>query len=75
MRTEDHPVVSGAALASDLAHRFAAALAARDAAAPRSLFGAEVDFRGLTPSRVWEARTPDALIDEVISAPGSSRET
>jgi hypothetical protein len=66
MRTEDHPAVSGEASASGLAHRFTAALAARDAAALRSLFGSKVDFRGLTPSRVWEAQTADALIDEVI---------
>jgi hypothetical protein len=56
----------GAGPADDLAHQFSAALAARDAAALRSLFGREVDFRGLTPGRVWEARTPDALVGEVI---------
>jgi hypothetical protein len=66
MRTEDHPTANGAASASDLAHQFTAALAARDAAALRSLFGRDVDFRGLTPGRVWEARTPDALVDDVI---------
>jgi hypothetical protein len=66
MRTEDHLAVNGEASASDIAHRFTAALAARDAAALRSLFGSEVDFRALTPGRVWEARTPDTLIDDVI---------
>ena len=66
MRTEDHPAVSREASASGLAHRFTAALAARDAVALRSLFGREVDFRGLTPGRVWEASTPDTLIDDVI---------
>lgn len=66
MRTDDHPAVNGATSASGLAHRFAAALAAKDAAALRSLFASEVDFRALTPGRVWEARTPDAVIDEVI---------
>jgi hypothetical protein len=66
MRTDDHPVVSGEAPASDLALRFTAALAARDAVTLRSLLGSEVDFRGLSPSRVWEARTPDALIHDVI---------
>ena len=66
MRSEDHPAVNGETSASGLAHRFTAALAARDAAALRSLFGSEVDFRGLTPGRVWEAQTADALIDEVI---------
>ena len=66
MRTDDHPAVNREASASDLAHRFTAALAARDAAALRSLFGSEVDFRALTPGRVWEARTPDALVNDVI---------
>ena len=66
MRTEDHPAISGEVTGSDIVRRFTAALAARDPAALRSLFGSEVDFRGLTPGRVWEARTADALIDEVI---------
>jgi hypothetical protein len=66
MRTEDHPAVDGEVSASDLAHRFTAALAARDAIALRSLFGSEVDFRGLTPGRVWEARSADALVNDVI---------
>jgi hypothetical protein len=66
MRTEDHPAVDGLASASDLAHRFAAALAARDAAGLRSLFRSEVDFKGLTPGRLWEASTADALINDVI---------
>jgi len=66
MRTEDHPAISGEVTRSDLARRFAAALAARDATALRSLFGSELDFRGLTPGRAWEASTPDALINDVI---------
>ena len=66
MRTEDHPAGGDETPAADLALRFTAALAARDAIALRSLFGGEVDFRGLTPGRVWEARTPDDLIRDVI---------
>ena len=66
MRTDDHPAVNGEASASGLVHRFTAALAAKDAAALRSLFAREVDFQGLTPGRTWEASTPDALIDSVI---------
>jgi hypothetical protein len=66
MRTDDHPAFETEAPASDLARRFTAALAARDAAALRSLFGSEVDFRALTPGRVWEAPTPDAIVDDVI---------
>jgi hypothetical protein len=41
---------------------------AKDATALRSLFASEVDFRGPTPGRVWEARTPDA------DAPADSRD-
>jgi len=66
MRTEDHPATSDEVTGSDLAHRFAAALATRDATALRSLFGSELDFRGLTPGRAWEADTPEALVDDVI---------
>lgn len=66
MRTEDHPAIGDETPAVDLAFRFTTALAARDAIALRSLFGSEVDFRGLTPGRVWEARTPDDLVRDVI---------
>ena len=48
MRTEDHPAISGEVTGSDIVRRFTAALAARDPAALRSLFGSELDFRGLT---------------------------
>jgi hypothetical protein len=66
MRTEDHPAISGEVTGSDIVRRFTAALAARDPAALRSLFGSELDFRGLTPGRLWEASTPDALVNDVI---------
>jgi hypothetical protein len=54
------------ATASILGQRFAAALAARDVPALRAMFAEEVDFRGLTPGRVWEARTAAAAVEEVI---------
>ncbi len=57
MRTGDHPAVNGAASASGLAHRFTSALAARDAAALRSRFGREVDFRALTPAAYGRPKT------------------
>ena len=66
MRTEDHPAVRGEVMGSDLARRFAEAVAARDAVALRSLFGSDLDFRGLAPGRAWEASTPDALVNDVI---------
>jgi hypothetical protein len=65
MRTQDHQAIDSAA-AAELAGRFAAALAAKDAAALRSLFGDQVDFRGMTPGKVWEASTPDELVNDVI---------
>jgi hypothetical protein len=41
---------------------FARALAAKDSAAIRKLIHPEIDFRGLTPSRSWEASNRDELI-------------
>lgn len=66
MKIDEHPTVNGEATAQDLAHRFASALAARDATALLSLFGSELDFRALTPGHVWEAVTPIALVNDVI---------
>ena len=66
MRTEDHPVISADAPATHLASRLATALATRDADTLLALFGSEVDFRALTPGRVWEASTPAAIVHDVI---------
>jgi hypothetical protein len=41
---------------------FARALAVKDAARLRDLMHPEIDFRGMTPNRVWEAADPDAVI-------------
>ena len=41
---------------------FARALAAKDRDAIRELIHPEIDFRGLTPSRAWEANDRDELI-------------
>jgi hypothetical protein len=65
MRAQELPAASAGA-AQDLGHRFAAALASKDAGALTSLFADEVDFRGLTPGRLWEAQTPAAVVGEVI---------
>lgn len=46
--------------------RFAEAIAARDAAALASLMTDDVDFRGLTPGRSWEATDPDAVLEVVL---------
>jgi hypothetical protein len=53
-------------VARSLGHRFAAALAAKDREALRAMLDAEVDFRGLTPNRVWEAGTAAAVVGDVI---------
>jgi hypothetical protein len=52
--------------ARSLGHRFVAALAAKDTAALLAMLDAEVDFRAMTPSRVWEARTAAEVINDVI---------
>ncbi len=41
---------------------FARALAAKDSAAIRELVHPQIDFRGLTPNRAWEATDRDELI-------------
>jgi hypothetical protein len=41
---------------------FAEALARKDFAALAAALDPEVDFRGMTPSRVWEARDPDGVV-------------
>ena len=41
---------------------FARAFAAKDSAAIRDLVHPEIDFRGLTPNRAWEASDRDELI-------------
>jgi hypothetical protein len=54
----DSPASLGAA--------FAEALAAKDFDQIRGLLHPEIDFRGLTPRRDWEASDPDTLIGSVL---------
>jgi hypothetical protein len=49
-----------------LGERFVAALAAKDAARLGALLHPEVDFRGLTPNRFWEAQDRDAALEIVL---------
>jgi hypothetical protein len=49
-----------------IAERLVHAIAGHDAPALAGLLAAEVDFRGLTPGRFWEARTPDEVVDVVL---------
>jgi len=51
---------------ASLGGAFAAALAAKDFDAIRALLHPEIEFRGLTPRRNWEADDPDAVIGSVL---------
>jgi hypothetical protein len=53
-------------VATPLEARFVAALAARDLAQVASLLHPEVDFRGMTPGRFWEASTATQVVDEIL---------
>lgn len=45
---------------------FVGAVATRDVSALRDCLTPDVDFRGLTPGRSWEAGTPDEVVDVVL---------
>lgn len=45
---------------------FAHALSKKDFAALNALLHPEIDFRGLTPRRHWEASTPDDVIQGIL---------
>jgi hypothetical protein len=47
---------------ASLGTEFAHALAAKDSSRLLELLDPEIDFRGLTPRRSWEARDPETLI-------------
>ncbi len=51
---------------ASLGAAFADALAAKDFDQIRTLLHPEVDFRGLTPRRHWEASDSDAVIGEIL---------
>jgi hypothetical protein len=51
-----------------LGSEFARALAAKDAVAIRELIHPEIDFRGLTPNRAWEASDRDELISILLES-------
>ena len=46
--------------------RFARAIAAKDAPALVGLLAPRIDFRAMTPGRIWEVDSPEQLVDEVI---------
>ncbi len=49
-----------------MGHDLWAALAAKDTDRLVALFASDVDFRGLTPRRFWEADSPQRLVHEVL---------
>lgn len=49
-----------------LGAEFARALAAKDLSRMLDLMHPEIDFRGMTPSRTWEANDPDAVITVLL---------
>jgi hypothetical protein len=53
-------------VSASLGASFAAALAAKDFERIRDLLHPEIDFRGLTPSRDWEATDPETMIGSVL---------
>lgn len=52
-------------MTSSLGETFARAVAEKDAEALRDLLHPEVDFRALTPKRVWEATDPSGVLSAV----------
>jgi hypothetical protein len=48
--------------------RFAEALAARDADALADVLDPQVDFRGVTPSRSWEAQDRDGALEILLGS-------
>lgn len=59
---DDGPVHQPATLGAE----FARALAAKDVSRMLDLMHPEIDFRGLTPSRNWEAKDRDAVISVLL---------
>jgi hypothetical protein len=52
--------------ATTLGAAFASALAAKDFGRLEELLHPEIDFRGMTPKRFWEASDPEAVVSGVL---------
>src|SRR4051794_25102054 len=52
---------------SALGSAFAEALSKKDFDTVAELLHPEVDFRGLTPSRDWEAHDPQAVVNDILT--------
>jgi hypothetical protein len=53
---------------ADLGREFAEALGAKDFDRITKIVDPEIDFRGLTPSRSWEASSADQLVAEILTS-------
>jgi len=53
-------------MASELGTEFAEAMAAKDFQRCGGLLASDVDFRGLTPNRLWEASSPSQVVNEIL---------
>jgi len=51
---------------TEVGRRFAEAIAGRNEDALRALLSDDVDFRGLTPRKFWEATSPDEVTEVVF---------
>lgn len=51
---------------TEVGRRFAEAIAGKNEAALRGLLADDVDFKGLTPRRFWEAASPDEVTEVVF---------
>ena len=51
---------------TEVGRRFAEAIAGKNEAALRGLLADDVDFKGLTPRRFWEAASPDEVTEMVF---------
>src|SRR5947209_14512360 len=49
------------------AERFARAVAASNRTTLRDLMAGDIDFRAMTPSRFWEARAADDVVEIIVS--------
>jgi hypothetical protein len=56
----------GSEIGNEIGERFARAIARKDGDALFDLLEAEIDFRGLTPSKVWDATTAREVVDNVL---------
>jgi hypothetical protein len=59
-------LAKGSQMTDHAGELFARALADKDAAGLKALLRPDVDFRAMTPTRFWESRDVDVIVDETI---------